>query len=128
LLESYENLMRQTGLFKAWEIRVANEAKLRARWKIGLFFAEVERGAGRGNVSTGLKHLLKRLELSAQSAMLAQRIGTLPAEEFDSALASYPTRNISPPSSGWSASRGPIRTRPAASAGMGELCGWFVAE
>jgi hypothetical protein len=35
--------MRRTGLFESDEIRVANEGKIRARWKFGKLLAKVER-------------------------------------------------------------------------------------
>jgi N6-adenosine-specific RNA methylase IME4 len=89
LLESFENLMRQTGLFSAEEIRLANEGKLRARWKLGRLLAREARGGGRGKVSTGLKLLFERLHLTAQTAMQAQRIGTLPEAKLVTALAAY---------------------------------------
>jgi hypothetical protein len=38
--------MRRTGLFKSDEIRVANEGKIRARWKFGKLLAKVERAQG----------------------------------------------------------------------------------
>ena len=45
---------------------------------------------GKGKVaSAGLTSLLARLELDRQTAMEAQRIGTLPTDEFENALKPY---------------------------------------
>jgi len=81
VLESYQNYMRQIGLFKSEEISTANEGKLHARWKLGQLLAKVMRGnhgPNAGRVLTGLKHLLERLHMTPPIAMEAQRIGTLP--------------------------------------------------
>jgi len=90
VLESYQNYMRQIGLFKSEEISTANEGKLHARWKLGQLLAKVIRGnhgPNAGRVLTGLTHLLERLHMTPPIAMEAQRIGTLPAAtEFENAL------------------------------------------
>jgi hypothetical protein len=86
-LESIENAMRQTGLFRDDEVRAVNEGKLRARWKLGGLLAKVERGGGRGKVSAGLKHLLKQVALDKQTALEAQRISAMPVAMLDKTLA-----------------------------------------
>ncbi len=92
-MESPENLMHQTGLFTPDEIRVANEGKLRARWKLGRLLAKAERThpgpRGKTDKSAGLTQLLVRLELDRQTALEAQRIGTLPPAELEKALSFY---------------------------------------
>jgi N6-adenosine-specific RNA methylase IME4 len=91
-LETLEHMMRQTGLFKSEEIRVANDGKLRARWRLGQLLAKVERAKapGKGKMaSASLTSLLGHLRLDKQTAVDAQRIGTLPANEFEKALKPY---------------------------------------
>lgn len=91
-LESIEHMMRATGLFETEQVREANEGKVRARWKLGQMLAEVERAPapGKGKMtSTGLTSLLKRLDLTKQTAMKAQRIGALPEAKLNAALAHY---------------------------------------
>jgi hypothetical protein len=58
------------------------------RWRLGQLLAEVERSeGGRGNSLTGLTGLLKRIGMTGPIGMIAQRIGTLPDDEFDKTLA-----------------------------------------
>lgn len=73
--------------------------RMRARWKLGQLLAEVERaqvpGTGRGHKgekrvltpSTSFRGLLSDLSLDPAIALRAQRIGTLPEDELDKALA-----------------------------------------
>jgi len=96
-LETIEQLMRRSGLYRTDEIRPVNEARIWARWKLGGLLMVVERsprpgevpGPGRGNKSkklTGFTVLLNGLGLTRQTAMEAQRLGTLPREEVQRAL------------------------------------------
>ena len=82
------------------EIRPVNEAKMRARWKLGRALAKVERRQGRGKKtdltsgpedpkSTFTKYI-KALGLKSKSAKMAQRLGTLPEDELEAALAQAP--------------------------------------
>jgi hypothetical protein len=89
VLESDQNHMRLTGLYTSDDMRIANEGKLHARWKLGRMLAKEMRGGGRGKVSTGLTGLCERLDMTRQTAMEAQRIGTLPDAEFENALKPY---------------------------------------
>jgi hypothetical protein len=86
-LAAIENYMRDAGLYDTTEIRPVNETPIRARWKLGQALAEIERKQGQRTSSTGLTKLLERLGQTAQTAMLAQRIGTLPETELTKALA-----------------------------------------
>jgi N6-adenosine-specific RNA methylase IME4 len=91
-LESIEHAMRHAGLFRTDEIRIVNEGKLRARWKLGHLLAKVERAKhpGKGKLaSAGLTSLLAQVALDKQTALEAQRIGALPAAELDQALERY---------------------------------------
>lgn len=92
LLEGFENLMRQTGLFKSDEIRLANEGKIRARWKFGRLLVKVERASapGKGKMaSSSLTSFLERLGTTRQTALEAQRIGTLPETLLKRTLKEY---------------------------------------
>jgi len=69
-------------------MRPVNELRMKARWKLGAALAKVERAThpGKGKVaSASLTSLLTRLTLDRQTAMEAQRIGTMPDEELEKA-------------------------------------------
>jgi hypothetical protein len=91
-LAGIEEYMQTAGLYRTDEIRPVNEARMRARWKLGKLLAKEERasGPGRGKkISNNEKSFLVRLKnwaLDKSTAMLAQRIGTLPAEDLDAEL------------------------------------------
>ena len=67
--------MRQTGLYPSDDIRLANEGKILARWKLGRALAQVEREKPRPGKTTsaGLTQLLDRIGLDKQTAMEARR-------------------------------------------------------
>ena len=77
-------------------IRPVNEMKMRARWKLGRALAEVERGAGPGRgkktdaARPSFMTYINSLGLKKQSAQEAQRLGTLPEDELEAALAQAP--------------------------------------
>jgi hypothetical protein len=90
--------MNASGLYTADQIRNVNELRMRARWKLGQLLAPVERGQtigpGRGHVGETVGGArppfiayLEELKLKGTVAKEAQRIGALPAPEFDKALA-----------------------------------------
>jgi hypothetical protein len=69
------------GVFFTWPV---NETLMRGRWKLGRALAKWERGNAPGTFSrgsTGLKALFKSIGTTPQTAMQAQRIGTLPREK-----------------------------------------------
>jgi len=92
-LAGIEEYLQTAGLYRTDEIRPVNEARMRARWKLGQLLAKEER-AKRGPkgkvILTGLKNLAEKLKgwgLTPPTAMFAQRIGTLPPEDLDAELA-----------------------------------------
>ena len=91
-LDAIEGIMRKTGLYRIEEIRPINEARMRARWKLGKALAKQLRGAGPGRgkdvhpSNTFFRGLLKRLGILPSTAMLCQRLGTLPAAELNKAF------------------------------------------
>jgi len=91
-IAAIEDYMRKAGLYSTAEIRPVNEGLMLARWKLGRLLSEVARDAGgrpTANSSTELtsfSSLLKRLGINPQTAMLAQRIGTLPGDDLRRAL------------------------------------------
>ena len=89
-LEAIETYMRRAGIYSTEQIRPVNETKMRARHKLGLLLAKVERGAGpgRGKKEGGprpsFSDYIKKMDLAETSAKEAQRIGTLPAADMES--------------------------------------------
>ena len=66
-------------------MRPINELRMAARWKLGGALAQAERAKhpGKGKVaSASLTSLLTRITLDRQTAMEAQRIGTMPDDEL----------------------------------------------
>lgn len=94
-LEAIEHAMRSTGLYKPEQVREANEAKIRARHKLGQLLAKFLRGTGPGrgkkmsHGETSFRAYLKQLELDKTRAMEAQRIGTMPDAKLEKVLAQY---------------------------------------
>lgn len=91
-LESLEVFMANAGMFKKDELRIVNETRMTARWKLGTLLARVERKAGPGRGKkvltslTSFRALLKKLELTTPIAMEAQRIGAMPEKELRAEL------------------------------------------
>jgi hypothetical protein len=89
-LAGIQAYMRDAGLYSTVEIRPVNETLMLARWKLGRALAKMERRQGertdKGTSSTGLTKLLARLGTTKQTAMEAQRIGTLPEPGLKKAL------------------------------------------
>ena len=93
-LESIEHAMRNTGLFKPEQVRLANEGKIKARWKLGRLLKGVERQpAGRFNTSRAGTHsfraYLKQLGLDKNRASEADRISALPEPKLEKAFEPY---------------------------------------
>jgi hypothetical protein len=98
-LDAVERYMRETGLYDTEEIRPLNEARMRARWKLGRALAEMDRqqviGPGRGKVggkttlseSTSFRVYITEVGLDPRTALEAQRIGEMPEHELEKALA-----------------------------------------
>lgn len=88
-LSSIESYMKKTGLYRTEEIREVNEAKMRARWRLGQLLSEIERSAGPGrgkkigSPSQSFTGQLKNWNLESRIATLAQRIGTLPEADLE---------------------------------------------
>lgn len=91
-LEAKELLMRKSGLYDLVKLRPLNEARMRARWKLGQLLAKEMKvaGPGRGKKDSidlnAFKYLIQRLKLTHQTANVAQQIGALPEAEL---LASF---------------------------------------
>jgi hypothetical protein len=68
-----------------------NETRMHAVWKLGALLAKVERRAGRFNSSrdgtNSFGDFLAGLELDKNAAVTRQRIGAMPADELEKALA-----------------------------------------
>jgi N6-adenosine-specific RNA methylase IME4 len=99
-LESIEHFMLQSGLFTPQQIREANEAKIKARWKLGQLLAKAERGKrgpkGKGVISHDAKQfkkLLKEIGLKKDTADRAQKIAALPKDELGKILDKYKDTN-----------------------------------
>jgi hypothetical protein len=92
-IAALENYMRDAGLYSTEEIRPVNEARMRARWRLGQLLAEIERGPpgptpkDKGGSRPYLKTHLREIGLAATAAKEAQRIAALPESEFAKALA-----------------------------------------
>ena len=92
-LESVEHYMRKAGLYKTDEIRPVNEARMRARWRLGQLLAEIERSAGPGRGKKkdddhpSFLGYLKQINLHKHIAIFAQRSGTLPVDDLEEAFA-----------------------------------------
>ena len=78
------------------EIRPVNEAKMRARWKLGRALAEVERSkGGRPSENSGpegpsFTKYINDLGLKSKPAKMAQRLGMLPEGGLEAAFAQAP--------------------------------------
>jgi hypothetical protein len=81
-LDAVECLMRDAGLYPLGEIRPITEARMRARWCLGLALESVAKEKPgpkpQGVTSAGLMHFLRELELDHQTALEARRIAALP--------------------------------------------------
>jgi hypothetical protein len=93
-LDLAERYMTESGLYTADQIRQVNELRMRARWRLGILLAQVERGGagpGRGKKvylkGTSFRRFIGDLGLHKNAVTAAQRIGALPETEFDKALA-----------------------------------------
>jgi N6-adenosine-specific RNA methylase IME4 len=91
-LDSFETLMKNSGLYTPDELREINETRMRARYRLGALLAKVERGAGPGRgkkmsrPETSFREYLKEIKLDKARAQEAQRIAAMPPKEFEKAL------------------------------------------
>jgi N6-adenosine-specific RNA methylase IME4 len=103
-LEAYETMMRKAGLYSIEQIRPVNELRMRARWRLGGALASVERvqgertdltlSGGPTKLPTGFRAFLNTIGLKPDTAVEAQRIGTLPEGELDRAIVEAHRANI----------------------------------
>ena len=100
-LEALEEYARKSGFLKGYaEVCPVRELKLEARWRLGQALIRAERGAGPGRGKKGVKlvdsfsALLRQLNLTRETAVAAQRIGTLPENEMRAAFNEYRKREV----------------------------------
>jgi N6-adenosine-specific RNA methylase IME4 len=92
-LVGIENYMRAAGLYNTQQIRPFNEARMRARWRLGQLLAEIERGAGPGRGKKegaprpSFRSYIREIGLAETAAKEAQRIAALPESDLAKALA-----------------------------------------
>jgi hypothetical protein len=91
LLDAFEQYMHDCGLYSVEDMRPVNEARMRARWKLGQALAMKERGPHGGDTRDSIgkrltnafwKWVVDVLGLTKPTALSAQRIGTLPEPEL----------------------------------------------
>jgi N6-adenosine-specific RNA methylase IME4 len=84
MVAAYESYMRRAG-YSQGDLHEINEARMRARWRLGQMLAKVARQKGGKGVRAahGLLETLKRLKLERSRAIEAQRIGCLPKIELE---------------------------------------------
>jgi MT-A70 len=91
-LDTFETMMKNSGLYTPDELREINESRMRARYRLGGLLVKVERGAGPGRgkkisqAGKSFMEYLKEIELDKNRAQEAQRIATMPPKEFEKAL------------------------------------------
>jgi len=89
-LERAENLMRESGLYTKDQVRVINETRMWAFWKLGKLLAKVERGRGNRFSQAGklYEQFLDTLDppLDKNRAQERQRAGEMPEPEFEKVL------------------------------------------
>jgi N6-adenosine-specific RNA methylase IME4 len=96
-LEKAENLMRESGLFTKDQLRVVNETRMWAVWKLGSLLAKVDRAQGvrsdkkttLSQAATKFRDFLKTLGLQKDRALERQRIGAMPEGEMAKALGAF---------------------------------------
>lgn len=89
-VSAYEAYMRKAG-FSQGDLHETNEARMRARWRLGQMLAAADKAQGqRTDKATSSQAgkklfaaLLKRLKLDKNRAQEAQRIGTMPKIELE---------------------------------------------
>jgi N6-adenosine-specific RNA methylase IME4 len=96
-LDAFESYMHDCGLYSIEDMRPINEARMRARWKLGRALKAVERtaGPGRGKVEktlSGFTSFLKDLGLTKPTALEAQRIGAMPEDKLIKAFEQWRQR------------------------------------
>jgi hypothetical protein len=96
-LDLVERLMRETGFYPLDEIRPVNEARMRARWRLGAALESVVKDKPgpkpQGVTSAGLMQFLKQIELDHQTALEARRIAALPDKNFQEAIEQWRARD-----------------------------------
>jgi len=87
--------MRDAGLYSRDQIRVINETRMWAFWKLGKLLAKVDRGSGPGRgkkvdvLHPSFRAFIAALDppLDGNRAKEHQRIGTMPQREMEKAIA-----------------------------------------
>lgn len=95
-LDTIEDMMRRAGLYGTEKIRMANEARFEARWKLGQLLAKIERrqlsGLKRGKFplsraeTTGFRAYLREIGLDKNRANEAERISAIPKDKLAKAF------------------------------------------
>jgi N6-adenosine-specific RNA methylase IME4 len=97
-----EEMMRKSGLYRTEEIRPVRELYLDSRWTLGRMLRKVMKGAGPGRGKKNVvdphsfKAELNRLNLKRDTAVAAQRIGTLPEKEKAKTYADTEKQDVLP--------------------------------
>ncbi len=93
-IEAMETYLRKSGIDAVEKVRPWNEARMRARWRLGQLLSTELRsaGPGRGKKNAGAPQsfvqLLKRIGFKAhKDAYEAQQIGTMPQDELNRVFA-----------------------------------------
>jgi hypothetical protein len=87
-LERAEELMRASGKFTVDQMRIINETRMHAVWKLGRLLAKVERKVGRPSEKSSrpgmiFKAFLAKLDLNKNRAQERARIGAMPPDELE---------------------------------------------
>ena len=102
-LDAFESYMHDCGLYSIEDMRPINEARMRARWKLGRALSQFARrlgpGPGRGKKGVtelpSFNALIKELALTKPVVVEAQRIGTLPEDKLSKAFEQWRPSAIS---------------------------------
>tara|TARA_Y100000310_G_scaffold269797_1_gene283244 strand:+ start:114 stop:1094 length:981 start_codon:yes stop_codon:yes gene_type:complete len=96
-IRAIEELMKAAKLDPDWTAKMqeVNEAKMRARWKLGRALAQAGRGQGARTDLTSVGNqpkfssYLKSIGLNPNSAKVAQAVATIPEDEFERFIEEY---------------------------------------
>ena len=91
-LDAFETYMHDCGLYSIEDMRPINEARMRARWKLGRALAKLERAQGERTSVRSFTKFITDLGLTKPIAIEAQRIGTLPEDKLTKAFEQWRQR------------------------------------
>jgi N6-adenosine-specific RNA methylase IME4 len=91
-LDAFETYMHDCGLYSIEDMRPINEARMRARWKLGRALAKVSRAQGERTSVSSFTKFIGDLGLTKPVAIEAQRIGTLPEDKLTKAFEQWRQR------------------------------------